>query len=275
MRASPDDILGMMYFARVVEARSFSDAARALGVSKSAVSARVAKLEERLGVRLLHRTTRRLALTADGVRLYERCARIVTEADEAAEVAQGASAVPRGTLRVHAPSGFAQAHLTSAMGDFMRAHPKLRIELRLSDRLPDVAADEIDVALVVAGRLADSGLTTRKLASLRVAVCAAPAYLRKKGIPFRPQDLVHHQCLSHSIRQSADDLRFQTDEGAVSMASLSSLLVDDARFLREAAVGGLGIVMLPELLVADDLAAGRLFRVLADYQTIELALHAL
>src|SRR5687768_2622874 len=112
MRASPDDILGMAFFARVVEARSFSDAARALGVSKSAVSARVARLEERLGVRLLHRTTRRLALTADGVHVYERCARVVAEADEAAEIGAGASAVPRGTLRIHAPPGFGQFYLT-------------------------------------------------------------------------------------------------------------------------------------------------------------------
>lgn len=275
MRASPDDILGMAFFARVVEARSFSDAARALGVSKSAVSARVARLEERLGVRLLHRTTRRLALTADGVRLYERCARVVAEADEAAEIGAGASAVPRGNLRIHAPSGFGQLYLTDVVGEFMRTHPGIRIDLRLSDHHPDLTADEVDVAIVVAGRLADSGLTTRKIASVRVAVCAAPSYLRRKGIPFRPQDLVLHDCVSHSIRQGTDDLRFQTDEGAVSMSSLSRLVTDDVRFLREAAVGGLGVVMLPELMVVDDLRAGRLHRVLDDFQSIELGIHAL
>jgi transcription elongation GreA/GreB family factor len=128
---------------------------------------------------------------------------------------------------------------------------------------------------LIAGRLADSGLTTRKLAVVRVAVCAAPSYLRRRGIPFRPQDLVLHDCVSHSIRQGSDDLDFHTDEGTVSMTSLSRLVVDDARFLREAAVCGLGIVMLPELLVVDDLAAGRLMRVLDDFQTIELGVHAL
>ncbi|MBX3193072.1 MAG: LysR family transcriptional regulator [Labilithrix sp.] len=275
MRATPDDILCMAFFARVVEARSFSEAARALGVSKSAVSARVARLEQRLGVRLLHRTTRRLALTADGVRLYERCARVAAEADEAAEVAAGASDVPRGTLRVHAAAGFGLAHLPKPIGEFMRLHPGVRVDLRLSDRIPDLTVDQLDVAVVVAGRLPDSGMTTRKLAAVRVAVCAAPAYLRRKGIPFRPQDLVLHDCVSHSVRQGADDLRFQTDEGAVSMASLSSLVVDDSRFLREAALAGLGIAMLPELLVFEDLAAGRLHRVLDDFQTIELGVHAL
>jgi DNA-binding transcriptional LysR family regulator len=275
MRASPDDILGMAYFARVVEARSFSDAARALGVSKSAVSARVAKLEERLGVQLLHRTTRRLALTADGVRLYERCARVVAEADEAAEIGAGAAAVPRGTLRLSAPPGLALSHLTRVVADFMRAFPTVRVDLRSSDHLPDPTMDQHDVAVVVAPRLADSGLTTRKLATLRMTVCAAPEYLRRKGIPFRPQDLVLHDCIAHIIRQGTDDLRFETDEGAVSMASLAKLLVDDTRILREAALAGLGIIMIPEVLIADDLAARRLQRVLEDFETIEHGVHVL
>lgn len=275
MRATPDDILGMAFFARVVEARSFSTAARTLGVSKSAVSARVARLEESLGVRLLHRTTRRLALTADGVRLYEICAKIVAGADEVTDLAAGATTVPRGTLRVHVPAGFGQTYLTAPIGEFMSSHPGVHVDLRLSDHMPERTADELDVAIVIAGRLADSGLTTRKLADVRVVVCAAPTYLRSRGIPFRPQDLVHHDCLSHSIRQAPDDLRFQTDEGAVSMTSLSRLVADDARFLREAALAGLGIAMLPELLVVDELASGRLHRVLDDFQTIELAVHAL
>lgn len=275
MRATPDDVLGMAFFARVVEARSFSDAARALGVSKSAVSARVTRLEERFGVRLLHRTTRKIALTADGVRFYERCARVLLEADQAAEIAAGASAVPRGTLRVYAPAGFGEAYLAAPIHEFMQAHPGVRIDLRLSDHLPDFAVAEFDVALVVAGRLADSGLTTRKLATARLAVCAAPDYLRRKGIPFRPQDLVLHDCVSHSIRQTLEDWRFHTDEGSISIAALSNLVVDSAPFLRDAALRGLGVVMLPEFVVAEDLATGRLHRVLDDFHNIELAIHIL
>lgn len=274
MRASPDDILGMAFFARVVEAQSFSDAARSLGVSKSAMSARVARLEKRLGVRLLHRTTRRLALTADGVRFYERCARVVAEADQAAEVAEGASAVPRGTLRVYAPPALAQSYLEAPMRELMKAYPDVRIDLRLGDRPPDLAANAIDVAIVVARRLADSELSVRKLASVRVVVCASPSYLRRKGIPFRPQDLVMHECLSHSILQ-AEDWHFDTEEGTVSIATLGRLVVDDLRFLRAAALGGLGIAMFPEYVVADDLAAGRLHSVLDDFQTIEQTVYAL
>ncbi|HSO33177.1 MAG TPA: LysR substrate-binding domain-containing protein [Labilithrix sp.] len=274
MRASPDDILGMAFFARVVEARSFSDAARSLGLSKSAVSARVSRLEERLGVRLLHRTTRRLALTADGVRLYERCARVVAEADEAADVAAGASAAPRGILRVHASSAFAQAYLTGPISTFLAAHPDVRIELRFGDRIPDLAADGIDVSILITHRLPDSGLVARKLASAAVVTCAAPAYLRRKGIPFRPQDLVHHHCLSHSVVQF-EDWHFDTEEGPVSLRAGARLVVDDRSFLRGAALDGLGIAMLPDLLVAGDLASGRLHRVLDDFQHIELTVHAL
>jgi DNA-binding transcriptional LysR family regulator/transcription elongation GreA/GreB family factor len=274
MRASPDDILGMAFFARVVEARSFSDAARSLGLSKSAVSARVARLEERLGVRLLHRTTRRLALTADGVRLYERCARVVAEADEAAEIAAGASAAPRGVLRVHAAPAFAQLHLTGPIRDFMIANPEVRVELRLGDRVPDLAADGLDVSIVVLQRLPDSGLVAKKLATARVVACAAPSYLRRKGIPFRPQDLVLHQCLAHSVLQF-EDWYFETEEGPVAMRAGAKIVVDERGFLREAAIAGLGIVMLPDILVAEDLASGRLHRVLDDFQTIELTVNAL
>lgn len=274
MRASPDDILGMAFFARVVEARSFSDAARSLGVSKSAVSARVSRLEERLGVRLLHRTTRKLALTADGVRLYERAARVAAEADEAAEVAAGASSAPRGVLRVVAPSAFAQTHLSRPIGEFMAAWPDVRIELRLADRVPDIGADGVDVTLVIAQRLTDSSLFARKLATARVVTCAAPAYLRRRGIPFRPQDLVHHECLSHSVAQF-QDWHFETDEGVVSITARAKVVVDDIAFLRTAALDGLGIAMFPEPIVSADLEAGTLCRVLDDFQSIELSISAL
>lgn len=274
MRATPDDIVGMAFFARVVEARSFSDAARALGVSKSAVSARVSRLEQRLGVRLLHRTTRRLALTADGVRLYEHCARIVAEAEDAATAAAGASAIPRGPLRLYASASLAHAWLAPALRAFVHAFPDVRVELRLGERIPDLAASGIDVAVVLARRLVDSGLSVRRIASSRVVACAAPAYLRERGIPFRPQDLVLHDCIAHAPRDS-DEWSFATDEGPVSMSARAVVATEDLSFSRSAAIAGVGIAMLPELLVADDLAAGRLHRVLDDFLAIELGVHVL
>ncbi len=274
MRASPDDILGMAFFARVVESGSFSDAARSLGVSKSAVSARVSRLEERLGVRLLHRTTRKLALTADGVRLYERAARVAAEADEAAEIAAGASAAPRGVVRVFASSAFAQAHLARPLSEFMSAWPDVRVELHLGDRIPDMGAEGADVAIAMTQRFTDSSLFSRKLATARVVTCAAPTYLRKKGIPFRPQDLVHHQCLSHGGAQF-QDWRFETDEGPITMSARARIVADDIAFLRAAALDGMGIAMFPEPLVDQDLEAGALRPVLEDFQSIELTIAAL
>lgn len=276
MRATPDDIVGMAFFARVVEAKSFSGAARSFGISKSAVSARVARLEATLGLQLLHRTTRRLALTADGVRLYERCARLVAEADEITEVAAGASVVPRGTLRVYASTGLPQSFLAEVIGEFMNAHREVRVELRLTDRAPEAATpmDPFDVAVVMSHRLADSGLVVRRLATSRVVVCAAPSYLRRKGIPFRPQDLVHHESLTQWLPH-ADEWHFDTDEGPVPMRGTPSLAVDDTRFLREATLAGLGIAVLPRFLVADDFAEGRLYPLLDDFQSIQVSILAL
>ena len=274
MRASPDDILGMAFFARVVEARSFSVAARALGVSKSAVSARVSRLEARLGVRLLHRSTRRLSLTADGVRLYEGCARVAAAADETAELGAETSASPRGLIRVHASPAFAQMHLLAPIRAFMDANAEVHVELRLGDRVPDLEADGIDVSIVIARRLSDSVLLARKLSTTRVVTCASPSYLRRHGIPFRPQELVLHECLAHSIAQY-EDWQFETEEGPVAMRAVARMIVDERGFLREAAVDGQGIVMLPGALVARELADGRLVRVLDEFQQIDLTVHAL
>jgi transcription elongation GreA/GreB family factor len=177
-------------------------------------------------------------------------------------------------LRVHASPAFAHLYLTSVLGDFMAAHPEVRIELRLGDRVPDLAADGLDVSVVIVRRLADSGLLARKLATARVVTCASPSYLRRKGIPFRPQDLVLHQCLAHSVVQY-EDWQFDTEEGPVAMRDVARIVVDERGFLREAAIDGQGIVMLPDVLVMKELAAGSLQSVLDEFHTIELTVNAL
>ena len=261
MRTSPEDIVAMATFAAVVEARSFTDAARALGVSKSVVSARVSRLEERLGALLLLRTTRRFALTADGVRLYERCAQVVAAADEAAQTIDDVSDAPRGTLRVHAPLAFAQAQLAGPIAEFAREHPSLKLDLRLDDHPPDVASEGIDVAVVLTEKLSESWLVARKLASDRFVVCAAPGYLRRRGIPFRPQDLIHHQRIVHARRH--DPWQFTTSEGPLALEPAADLVVDSMLYMREAALAEHGVAMLPSSIIAADLAAGRL-RILLD-----------
>ena len=272
MRTSPEDIVAMATFAAVVEAKSFTDAARALGVSKSVVSARVSRLEERLGVVLLLRTTRRFALTADGVRLYERCAQVVAAADEAAQTIDDVSDAPRGVLRVHAPLAFAQAQLARPIAEFARSHPSLKLDLRLDDHPPDVASEKIDVAIVLAEKLSESWLVARKLASDRVVACAAPGYLRRRGIPFRPQDLIHHHRIVHARRP--DRWQFTTSEGPLSLDPSADLVVDSTVYMREAALAEHGIALLPSSVVAADLAAGRLRVILDEFHHHALGVYA-
>lgn len=241
----------MATFAAVVEAKSFTEAARVMGVSKSVVSGRVSKLEGQLGVRLILRTTRRFALTADGVRLYEKCARVVTAADEAAQTVADVSDTPRGVLRVHAPLAFAQARLAKPLAELRREHPGLRLDLRLDDRTPDLAKEGLDVAILIAPHLSETWLTAKKLASDRLVPCAAPGYLRRRGIPFRAQDLVHH------TRIAREPWELTTDEGPLRFDE-AELLVDSTAFMRDAALAEHGIAFLPASIVADDLARGAL-----------------
>jgi DNA-binding transcriptional LysR family regulator/transcription elongation GreA/GreB family factor len=271
-RTSAEDIVAMATFAAVVEAKSFTDAARALGVSKSVISARVSRLEERLGVLLLLRTTRRFALTADGVRLYERCARVVAAADEAAQTIDDVSDAPRGVLRVHAPLAFAQAQLAQPVAAFARAYPSLKLDLRLDDRTPDVASEGLDLAIVLTEKLSESWLVARKLASDDVVVCAAPGYLRRRGIPFRPQDLIHHDRISHARRR--DQWQFTTDEGPLALDPNADLVVDSMAYMRDAALAEHGIAMLPSSVIASDLASGSLRFVLEGFHDLALGVYA-
>lgn len=251
-RISTDEIVAMTTFAVVVEAKSFTEAARVMGVSKSVVSGRVSKLEEHLGVRLILRTTRRFALTADGVRLYEKCTRVVAAAEEAAQAVADVSDEPRGVLRVHAPLALAQARLARPLAELMRRYPGLRLDLRLDHRTPDLAKEGLDVAIVIAERLSETWLTAKKLAADRLVLCAAPGYLRRRGIPFRAQDLVHH------ARIAREPWELTTEEGPLRLGDGAELLVDSTAFMRDAALAEHGIALLPASVIADDLARGAL-----------------
>jgi DNA-binding transcriptional LysR family regulator len=276
MPAAPDDILSMVFFARVVEAGSFTGAAAKLGVSKSSVSERISHLEERLRVRLLHRTTRKLALTQEGLVLFERCARVVAAADEAAVAAEGAGDTPRGLLRVNAPVVFAQEYLAAPMAAYLERYPHVRIELGMNDRLIDLVDEGVDVAVRITARLRGAGLIARKLASDRTVLCAAPAYLVRKGTPLSPQDLVHHDCLLYSLLKVTEEWRFRARgsketftvpiEGRFSAAS--------GAMVRQAALTGMGLAVLPTFMVAADIAAGRLRPVVDTFQGVELGIFA-
>jgi DNA-binding transcriptional LysR family regulator len=275
MPASPDEIMSMVCFARVVEAGSFTAAAEKLDLSKSVVSARVAQLEERVGARLLNRTTRKLSLTPEGMTLYERCARLVNAADEAAQ-AEGPAETPRGVLRVLAPAAFAQEYLSPPLAAYLERYPQVRLELTMTDKLVDLADDGIDLAIRISPNVESRTLSARRLASDRTVLCAAPSYLARKGVPTAAEQLVQHDCLVYSLLRISDDWRFHAPgnretftvpiEGRFQAASVG--------VLRQAALAGMGLCVLPTFLVAEDIALGRLRTVVDTFAGVELGIFA-
>lgn len=270
MPVALDQLQSMMIFARVVEAMSFTHAAHALGISKSAVSARVTALEARLGVRLLHRTTRRLALTRDGVRLYEQCARVLRIADEAADALGSVSREPEGIVRVTAPVSVGLIQLPEMLAGFAERYPRVWIDVSLSERQVDLVAEGFDVAIRAAQRLRDSTLIARRLGSERLLACGAPSYFARHPVPGTPHDLTQHNCLRLSV--AGREWTFQGDGEPVVVPVSGSLIVDNMAALRQAALIGIGLAMLPASLIAGDVEHGHLQPVLRDYLLSESGL---
>src|SRR5438128_6516625 len=201
-----DPLDGIAAFARVVDSGSFSAAAHRLGISKSAVSAHIARLEERLGVRLLHRTTRRLSLTEAGATYYRHCARIVAEAEAGEQAASALQREPRGTLRVSAPDTFGWMHVAPAIPTFLKSYPHLAIDIALSPAHVNLVDEKLDLAVRI-GVLESSALVVRMVAPSRLVLCAAPAYLKTRGVPREPEELVKHNCLCTSLLPWGDEWR--------------------------------------------------------------------
>jgi DNA-binding transcriptional LysR family regulator len=274
MAASPDDVMAMVFFARVVEQRSFTAAAAKLGVSKSVVSARIAAFERRLRVPLLHRTTRKLSLTREGLALYERCARVAAAADEAAAAADRTGDAPHGLLRVDAPIVFAEERLAAPIAAYLAKYPAARIALTMSDRMIDLVDEGVDIAIRVTFRLAGAGLVARKLGTDHTVLCASPAYLTRKGTPASPEDLVHHDCLLYSLMKSADEWRFRAGKRSFSVPIEARFSAASGAVLRRAVLAGMGLAVLPRFMIAADLDAGRLRPVIDSYDAVKLGIYA-
>lgn len=269
-----DELTSMAVFARVVESRSFSEAARRLGLSKSAVSKRIARLEDSLGAPLLVRTTRRLALTEAGSAFYEHCSRIVSEAEEARSKIGEAGSVPRGLLRVNAPVTLSEMYLAQVMPRFLERHPDVRVEMTTDDRFVSVIDDGYDVVIRIAA-LEDSSLIARKLAGDRRVVCASPSYLERAGAPERPQDLLQHNCLRYANLTVRDEWQFRGPEGRISVSVRGNFQANNGTLLKQAAIEGLGLAMIPGFMVQDALADGRLTCVLTDFDMPDHDIHAM
>ncbi len=248
-------------FVRLASSQSISMAGQELGLSPAVASSHINKLEESLGVRLVHRTTRKVSITAEG-RAFLPYAEEVLASVEAAKGAVGVGhSNPTGTLRVTAPASFGRMHLIPAMNGFMQRYPELNIEFRFSDSIIDMVEGGFDVA-IRAAELKDSSLVARKLAPDRRIVVASPAYLNQFGAPEKPQDLVNHQCINLI---GLDNWTFKTNEGVVSVKTSGRLRCDNGDAMRDATTGGLGISINSIWSVYKQLKSGELVEILQDY----------
>ena len=252
-------------FVRIAQLRSISSAARDLGVTPASASARLAALEKRLGARLLHRTTRQVTLTEDGLAFLPHAENVVLAA-EAARAALGREhAAPRGTLRVAAPASFARLHIVPALPEFCRRYPDLTIDLRMSDSVVDLVEGAFDVAVRYA-ELRDSSFVARRLALDRRVLVASPDYIKRQGRPETPDDLAGHACL---VVGTLDLWTFQRKGEDVIERRVSPILrINDGVAIRDAACAGLGIALMASWCAADELRSGELVPVLADYPLV-------
>ena len=261
-----DRFVGMAVFAKVVESASFAAAARHFDMSPSMVSKHVRLLEQRLGVRLLNRTTRRVSATEVGQSYYERCLRILSEVEDAERAAGDLQAEPRGLLRVTTSVSFGAHQLAPAIADYLVAYPDVSVDLILKHNFVDLVEERIDLAIRL-GQLSDSSLITKKLYAVETVLCASPGYLAANGTPLQPGDLVEHNCLIYTYA-AGRAWTFTDPNGKAQVIRISGhLLANSGDALLAFALKDTGIVLAPDYLVADELAAGRLIRLLPAYKT--------
>ncbi|HYS67847.1 MAG TPA: LysR family transcriptional regulator [Paraburkholderia sp.] len=253
----------MRIFVATADAHNFTAAAKRLTLSKQFVSRRVMALEEALGVQLLIRNTRKLAVTELGQEFYERAKRILGEVEDAEQAMSLRRAGPRGLLRVSAPMSFGMTHLSPLVAMFLREHGDVRFDMELSDRTVDVVGEGFDMAIRI-GTLADSTLIAQKLVDVRMVACCSPGYVRRRGAPAVPADLQRHACLLYG-HGGAVNWEFVVDGGQKSVEVHGPLRANNGELIRDAAVAGLGIVRLPDFIVADALKSGKLVTVLEEF----------
>lgn len=258
-----DDLRRMAIFSHVVETRSFTAAARRLGIARSAVSRQIALLEKSIGVRLLNRTTRSLSLTDAGETYYRSCARIVAEAEEATRQISQTSNEPRGTLKVAGPVAFGP-QLATLVAAFSQQYPALKIELLLDDRIVDMVDEGIDVSIRI-GWLGDSSLIARKLGDSPRLLCASPDYIDRQGRPKAPAQLADHEWIIFTLLPTPHQWTFSRNNRRETVHVKGRIKTNSASAVRSLILGGCGIAALSNFLVGDDIRAGRLEHLLPSY----------
>jgi len=263
----------MSSFVAVAEAGSFVAAANLTGMSKAAVSRHVAELEERLGVRLMQRTTRRLSLTDEGQRFLARCKELLTSIDEAESELSSSRGNPSGLVRVNAPLTFGIMHLAPLWGRFMDRYPNVTLDVTLGDRMVDLVEEGYDLAIRISN-LPNSALVSRTLASTRMILCASPQYLRAHGMPVHPSELAAHRVISFSYWVTRDEWHFMGPEGEVIVRVRAGMHTNNGDTCRFAALDHQGIILQPDFMIGGDLRDGTLIELMPDFQAISLGIHA-
>jgi DNA-binding transcriptional LysR family regulator len=248
-------------------------AAEALSMSKAAVSRYVVDMETRLGVRLLHRTTRRLSLTDEGQVFYARSKELLAELEEAEAEVTSRSEAATGLLRVNAPFTFGILQLAPLWGQFKALHPKVALDITLADRLVDLVEEGYDVAIRIAA-LASSSLVSKRLATTRMVLCASPAYLAQHGTPTHPFELAAHAVIAYVYWSTRDEWRFEGPHGPVSVRTQPIMSTNSGDTCRAAALADQGVILQPGFLVGPDLVAGTLVELMPDYRAQEFGIYA-
>jgi len=268
-----DRFLEMRTFAQVVDSGSFVGAAEPLEMSKAAVSRYIGELESRLGVRLLNRTTRKLSLTPEGEVFYLRCKELLSgvEAAEAEVTPRTGEAI--GLLRVNVPVSFGILHLADAWAAFRSRHPKVSFDVTLTDRVSDLVEEGFDLAVRIT-RMQSSSLISRKLSSTRMVLCASPEYIRRRGAPTHPRELVEHSVLAYSYWAARDEWEFEGPEGQVVVKTAPCIRTNNGDTCRAGALAHEGIILQPTFMVGKDLASGALVELCPGYRSLELGIYA-
>ncbi|MBY5321049.1 MULTISPECIES: LysR family transcriptional regulator [Rhizobium] len=268
-----DRLTSLMVFGRVVECGGFSAAARRLNMSVTMVGNHVQSLEDRLGVRLLNRTTRKVSLTETGKYYYERSSQILAELDEADRTAGALSTTPRGTLKVYTSSAIVR-FLLPVVSEFMELYPSISLDFSVGERMVDMIEDGYDLVMRTVPP-PDSSLVARKLTPWRHMLVCSPAYFQSHPMPKTPAEVADHNCLQYAYYPYGDEWRFEDGEGNKESVKVSGNVVSNsAEMLRFLTLTGRGIFLAPSFVVFDDIAEGRLVKIMPDYRPVEFNINA-
>jgi len=268
-----DGFSAIPVFVAVVESSGFSPAAKLLGISKSAVSKRINQLEQNLGVKLLHRTTRKISLTEAGEHFYEHAAIANSAAKDAEDAVAQLQGEPQGRLRINTPMSFGRLHIAPFIPVFLKRYPKISIDMVMSDEVVDLVGSGFDIT-IRAGKLADSSLIARKLAPLRSVLCASPEYLESQGYPQQLADLKQHNCILFSYSRDLKEWTFNKNGRSQAIEISGNYQVNNSEALEEALLQGIGIGRLPTFVAGTAIKAGRLIPLFTEYEMLELSIYA-